>query len=724
MACLWKLGDILQTLLVDQFVGESPGNYRVEQLLGSGRLSAVYLARHPERNRLVAITIFIVPEQLSAQARQRFISRFNREASALVTLNHPHLLPVYDYGEYRGYPYIVTPYETEGSLATILKQQGQCSPAYALAVLEQVAAGLDYAHSNGVIHGALKPSNILMRSDGTAQVVGLGLMRIVEMRGIESNNHPYAHLLSIAGTFLGAPEYVAPEFVQGQHIDGRADIYALGIMLFELLTGKPPFSGTNPVQVAVQHVQQPLPSLHALRPDLPADFDLVLNQALARNPTQRFQHAGELVAAAKRALKAEAKAPVAVKTAHIKNADSSLSISADEEQVSTGKWQLLPPILTAKLPAVADLNPPERTIPSRDHAGQQGQVSQVGQVSQMSQVRQVDQVGQTDSWQFLPPIITGQLPAVAAPASMKTSTGASTVPQRIPPVPVPPLPADSLDGIAIDPFEWWASQSAATGQGQVSPRQPPVGSMPASRTGQLRGSSTRQSGGSPGRRTARSRKSGGMNRRQVVALLAGGAVTAGVVGFGGVSLAHMIGDMMHPQATQVGPASVTQPAPGSTPTSGTTSAPTATPTAGQPKTTPTVKATATTGPTPSPTATASQPTPTAMPSPTPSPPAHSGMVIGHTNQAINTAQGFTNPADGHGSLLVHLPNSNFVAYEKACTHEGVAVYYDGNSHLLVCPAHGAQFDPANGGKVVQGPANSPLPNVAIRVNADGSITTG
>ncbi len=505
-------------------MGESPGNYRVEQLLGSGRLSAVYLARHPERNRLVAITIFIVPEQLSAQARQRFISRFNREASALVTLNHPHLLPVYDYGEYRGYPYIVTPYETEGSLATILKQQGQCSPAYTLPVLEQVAAGLDYAHSNGVIHGALKLSNILMRSDGTAQVVGLGLMRIVEMRGIESNNHPYAHLLSIAGTFLGAPEYVAPEFVQGQHIDGRADIYALGIMLFELLTGKPPFSGTNPVQVAVQHIQQPLPSLSALRPDLPANFDLVLNQALARNPTQRFQRAGELVAAAKRALKAEAKAPVAVKTAYIQNADSSLSISADEEQVSTGKWQLLPPILTAKLPAVADLNPPKRTIPSSDQAGQLGQVSQVGQASQ------VGQVGQTDLWQFLPPIITGQLPAVAAPASMKTSTGASTVPQRIPPVPVPPLPADSLDGIAIDPFEWWASQSAATGQGQVSTRQPPVGSMPASRTGQLRSSSTRQSGGSPGRRTARSRKSGGMNRRQVVALLAGGAATADVVG--------------------------------------------------------------------------------------------------------------------------------------------------------------------------------------------------
>jgi Rieske Fe-S protein len=109
------------------------------------------------------------------------------------------------------------------------------------------------------------------------------------------------------------------------------------------------------------------------------------------------------------------------------------------------------------------------------------------------------------------------------------------------------------------------------------------------------------------------------------------------------------------------------------------------------------------------------------PTPTPS---HTGTVIGNAAQTVNTANDFNNPIDGKASLLVHLPSNNFVAFEKACTHEGVPVYYDQGSHMLVCPAHGSVFDPVNGGKVIQGPANRPLPVVTIRVNADGTITTG
>ncbi len=116
------------------------------------------------------------------------------------------------------------------------------------------------------------------------------------------------------------------------------------------------------------------------------------------------------------------------------------------------------------------------------------------------------------------------------------------------------------------------------------------------------------------------------------------------------------------------------------------------------------------------------PKPTQPPQPTPAP--HTGKVIGSTSQQINTSQNFRNPADGNGSLLIHLPNSNFVACERACTHEGVSVYYDAGTHQLVCPAHGAIFDPANGFSVLQGPATTPLPGVSIHVNADGTITTG
>jgi len=109
------------------------------------------------------------------------------------------------------------------------------------------------------------------------------------------------------------------------------------------------------------------------------------------------------------------------------------------------------------------------------------------------------------------------------------------------------------------------------------------------------------------------------------------------------------------------------------------------------------------------------------PTPTPAP-QHSGTVIGHTNQATNSAQNFTNPADGNASTLIHLPDGRFVACERACTHAGVPVDYDAGSHTLVCPAHGAVFDPSNGFSVTQGPANSPLPGVSINVNADGTIT--
>jgi len=639
-----------QEISADELVGQTLGTCHVEQLLGRNRLSTVYLAQQPEQNRTVAITLFRIPEQFSVQVRSRFIARFTSEASALVLLNHPHILPIYEYGERFGYPYLVTPYVTDGSLANLLKQQKQCTPAYTLEILEQVAAGLDYAHSRGVIHGSLKPSHILLRNAQMVQVAGFGLVRMLEMRDIDSSEHPHpelAHLLSIAGTFLGAPEYIAPEFVLGQPSDARSDIYALGIILFELLSGKLPFTGTNPFEVAMQHVEQPIPSLHALCPDISEDLEQVIFQALQHNPAQRFQHASELASAFAQALKRIPQTSPAINTGIAQETEATQLPTAsilNEETTPTGKWQLVPPIVTRRLPAVK---------------------------ASMSDALSIDPKTQSTSgmwaWQLVPPIVTGRLPAVQLVSPPPTGGPEEDVALKT----VPADSSEDSDATSLNPSEERSSAFSAETEAQI-PLSLEESAEILSIDPQLEASRPRRKPSSHKRRYV------AMTRRHAVALLAAGGIAAvGAITVGGISLAHLLGNKTHSQTVAV-----------------TSTAPTV----GKPI-----------------------PKPTHKPTPNPS---HTSTVIGNTTQPVNTADNFNNPADDAASLLIHLPNNSFVAFEKACTHEGVPVRYDPGSHTLVCPAHFSVFDPANGGKVLQGPANKPLPGVTIRVNEDGTITTG
>lgn len=635
----------MQVLPVDQLVGKTLGDYQIERLLGDGKSSAVYLARQQTQGCTVIITTFIIPETFSVQARERFIARFVQEASALAKLRHPHILPTYAVGEQFGYPYLVTSFVQGGSLAQVLKRQSRFTPEQTSKLLKQIAAGLDYAHSSGVIHGTLSPAHILVSSEQGIQVAGFGLMRMLEMYRFEQDNHPHPHLFSIAGTFLGTPEYVAPESVQRGSVDARADVYSLGIILFELLSGTPPFSGTDPLEVAMKRMQQAVPSLHEGYPDAPTALDVVVQRALERDPAQRFQSAGEVAIAFERVLKVlgvAEKASTALGQSAAWDPQVTLPPTVswfDEEMVSNGKWPVMPPTITSHVPA--------------------------GNAS------------------------------LSQPASTNSP--------------------DGVDAIAIDPFIWWSASAAKT-------QAPAPGTFTPSTTARLAGSTpiTR-------RRPAPAMK----QRRQLVALLATGGVM-GVLGVGGIALAHIVqsASTQPTQTTNVQPTSSTPPyharmpvsTPGSTggthrphkakstptPMSKSTSAPT------------TVAATPTSPPTPKP-----RPTPTTVViRPTPTAPSHSGTVIGHTNQPTNSASNFTNPADGNDSLLIHLSNGNFVACERACTHAGVNVDYDPGSHQLVCPAHGAVFDPTNGFNVVQGPATSPLPAVSIHINADGTITVG
>lgn len=291
----------MQSTFVNQLVSQTIGDYFIEQLLGQGELGAAYKAQQQTQKRTVMIMVFLVPEEFSPQVRERILARFMQESERLAKLHHPNLVPLYDFGEYTGYPYLVLPFVKNRSLASMLKEQVHFTPKKTLNILTQVAAGLDYAHSNGIVHGSLSPTTILLDEQYRAQVAELGFVRMLEMSGIESS-YPYAHRFSIAGTFLGTSAYVAPEWVETQSMDARTDIYALGVIIFELLSEKQSLNTTGPLIKAPPHIPSQGPLLSTAHPTMQAYLEPVLRQALERNPELRFQSAGEMARAFEKAL--------------------------------------------------------------------------------------------------------------------------------------------------------------------------------------------------------------------------------------------------------------------------------------------------------------------------------------------------------------------------------------------------------------------------------------
>ena len=656
----------MQTVSEDQLVGKTLGDYQVVQLLGRGKMSAVYKAQQRSQNRTVMITTFNIPESLSMVARERFTARFSQVGSSLVTLNHPHILPIYDCGVQFGSPYLVTSFVKGGSLAQVLKQQPRFSPEQALDMLKQIADGLDYAHRQGIVHGLLNPANILVINEQVMQVTGFGLKQMLQMQGIEDNNHPQAHLFSIAGTFLGSPEYIAPESVLGSLFDARADVYALGIMLFELLSGSLPFTGKDPLEIATKRLQQPVPSLHEMCPDLPAAYDLIFYIALEREPEKRYKHAGELVKAFERVLRileGAAKDSVTLHTQTTMNSQITLPPTVnwfDEEIIPTRKWQFTPPVVTGHITAVQ---------------GNSQEISASSSTNGMKRVPEQEQV-------------------VRLETALEKQSSAE---------------AQNLASAATDPFVWWSGTSAKTSE-------------------QTPGTFARSSKKLPTNYNANKRRKASVReRRQVVVGLLTGTAVVGILGIGGISFARFIestkqslpGSAQTAGSNTSSTSSPTQATQGTTPaaTHGTQQTPTVSKTPkAQP--TPTKGTQLTPGATQTP-----QPTPKpTQPPPTPTPPPHTGTVIGHTNMPTNSSVSFKNPADGQASWLVHMSNGNFVAVEQACTHAGVAVKYNASTGQFNCPAHGAIFNAD--GTNPQAPATRPLPPVHITVNADGTITTG
>jgi serine/threonine protein kinase len=283
----------------NELLGQALGTCTLRRLIGRGGMGAVYLAQQTRPRRTVAVKVLMPSTFLDQKPRADFLMRFRREADAVAALDHINIMPIYEYGEQGDLAYLVMPYVTGGTLRQLLEKRGKLSLAEAVPIIEQAAAGLDTAHAQGIIHRDLKPGNILFHADGRVLLADFGLAKMVnDAQEFDSNGQT---ALTSAGTIIGTPEYLSPEQGTGKLVDPRTDIYSLGIVLFQMLGGQVPFSGASPVAVAIKHALEEPPSLTQLNPAIPPSVEAVVRKAIAKNPDDRYNSAGELAHALREA---------------------------------------------------------------------------------------------------------------------------------------------------------------------------------------------------------------------------------------------------------------------------------------------------------------------------------------------------------------------------------------------------------------------------------------
>ena len=259
------------------------GRYKIEEPLGVGGSSQVYLARDQALNRDVAVKVLDPAAAADAKTRNMFV----KEARALAQLSHPNIVAVYDVGEVDDSPFIVMEYLIGGSLKQRIEGTGPLKPGEAVKVANEIANGLAFAHSKGIVHADLKPSNILFDAADTAKICDFGIARTPQ----EDADTPQLYATAM---------YVAPERVEGKQASVQSDVYGLGLVLYEALVGKPPFTSSNAAVLLRDHVvRQPVPPSH-LRPSLPKEVDSVVLKALAKQPNLRYQKASDFASALQR----------------------------------------------------------------------------------------------------------------------------------------------------------------------------------------------------------------------------------------------------------------------------------------------------------------------------------------------------------------------------------------------------------------------------------------
>ncbi|MGZ3601003.1 MAG: protein kinase domain-containing protein [Ktedonobacterales bacterium] len=272
---------------MNDLIGQDLGQYRVQELIGQGGMARVYKGYQTSLDRFVAIKA--IPTQIDHARDQEFAQRFTAEARLIARLTHPNIVPVHDYGEDKGWAFIVMEYISGGTMRDRIvraeAERTRLNLAMILELLAQAALALECAHSNGVIHRDVKPGNMLLRNEEHLLLSDFGIAAILEA------NRAFTR----SGGNVGTPQYMAPE--QGTPngvIDARTDIYALGVVLFQCVTGRLPFTSDTPMGTIVKHMQEPVPRPSALVSGLPPRVEHIILRAMEKHPTARFQRAREM----------------------------------------------------------------------------------------------------------------------------------------------------------------------------------------------------------------------------------------------------------------------------------------------------------------------------------------------------------------------------------------------------------------------------------------------
>lgn len=318
-------------------IGQRVGQYEILSLLGRGGMATVYRARQASMGREVAIKV-ILPAQEDPGDLAR---RFAREVRIVASLSHPHIIKVFDYGEQGDLLYLVMELLKGGNLANMMRE-GPLPQDTIVRILEQIASALDYAHSLDIIHRDLKPQNVLLDAHTNVHLTDFGLAKILDQ---ETS-------LSDSGMARGTPAYMSPEQWMSDPVDARTDIYCLGIMLYQMLSGELPFNARTPYGMLQMHVNEPPPSISSLRADLPVSVNGVIYQALAKSPEDRYQSAKELVEDLKLAL--EAQTPPTTRNIPVVR-DGSANLSANRRTSIGEPTRRLVPTIRRRLLFVAGL---------------------------------------------------------------------------------------------------------------------------------------------------------------------------------------------------------------------------------------------------------------------------------------------------------------------------------------------------------------------------------
>jgi len=267
------------------------GRYAVGEMIGTGGMADVFIGNDTRLNRKVAIKVL----RRDLARDPSFVARFRKEALAAGGLNHSGIVSVYDSGEENNSPYIVMELITGESLRQLL-QKGLIPQARALEIVEGILQALEYSHKEGIVHRDIKPGNIMITDSGDIKVMDFGIARATDDIGATMTN---------TWNVVGTAQYLSPEQATGEMADGRSDLYSLGCLMYELLTGRPPFTGDTPVSIAYQHVSSPVTPASQVKPGLSTDIDRMLEVVLSKDPNNRYQDATAMLADLRRVIKGE-----------------------------------------------------------------------------------------------------------------------------------------------------------------------------------------------------------------------------------------------------------------------------------------------------------------------------------------------------------------------------------------------------------------------------------